>query len=185
MPRVDRLISPSERIHLITREHGIVLVRPFLRATVVILLFGGGAYELAGSPAPGPVRWAAALLAAAIVGLSLFGLARRVSRWNARRLVVTDRRVLLTSGLLSRRVSALPLHVLDDLQIHVSGMGRLLRYGCVVANAHGRRGPLFGLRRLPDPDLVFALLLGLDEDEEWDDLPEPSPVGGRRALSSI
>ena len=143
MPRVDRLISPSERIHLITREHGIVLVRPFLRATVVILLFGGGAYELAGSPAPGPVRWAAALLAAAIVGLSLFGLTRRVSRWNARRLVVTDRRVLLTSGLLSRRVSALPLHVLDDLQIHVSGMGRLLRYGCVVANAHGRRGPGF------------------------------------------
>ena len=38
MARVDRLISPSERIHLITREHGVVLVRPFLRATVVILL---------------------------------------------------------------------------------------------------------------------------------------------------
>jgi hypothetical protein len=38
---------------------------------------------------------------------------------------------------------------------------------------------------VPDPDLVFALLLGLEEDEEWDDLPEPSPAGGRRALSSI
>jgi len=182
MARVDRLISPSERIHLITREHGVVLVRPFVRATVVIVLFGGGAYELAGSPAPGPVRWSAALLAAAIVGLSLLGLTRRVSRWNARRLVITDRRVLLTSGMLSRRVSALPLHVLDDLQIHVSGMGRVLRYGCVIANAHGRRGPLFGLRRLPDPDLVFALLLGLDEDDGWDEL-EPSPAGGRHAFS--
>ncbi len=160
-----------------------VLVRPFLRATVVILLFGGGAYELAGSPAPAPIRWAAALLAAAIVAMSLLGLTRRVSRWNARRLVVTDRRVLLTQGLLSRRVSALPLHVLDDLQVHVSGLGRVLRYGCVVANAHGRRGPLFGLRRLPDPDLVFALLLGLDEDDGWDDLPEPSPAGGRHAYS--
>jgi hypothetical protein len=183
MPRVDRLLSPSERIHLVTREHGVVLVRPFLRAAFVIVLFGGGAYELAGSPAPGPVRWAAALAAGTIVALSLLGLTRRVSRWNARRLVVTDRRVLLTSGLLSRRVSALPLHVLDDLQIHVSGTGRLLRYGCVVANAHGRRGPLFGLRRLPDPDLIFALLLGLDEDEDWDDLPEPSPAGGRHAYS--
>jgi hypothetical protein len=183
MARVQRLISPSERIHLVTREHGVVLVRPFLRATVAVVLCGGAAYAVARSPAPGSVRWAAALLAAAIVGLSLLGLTRRISRWNARRLVVTDRRVLLTSGLVSRRVSAMPLHALDDLQVHVSGMGRVLRYGCVVANAHGRRGPLFGLRRLPDPDLVFALLLGLEEDEGWGDRPEPSPVGGRHAFS--
>jgi hypothetical protein len=183
MARVDRLVSPSERIQLITREHGVVLVRPFLRATLAIVLFGGAAYELAGTSAPGPLRWATALLAGAIVAIALLGLTRRVSRWNARRLVVTDRRVLLTSGLLSRRVSAMPLHALDDLQIHVSGLGRVLRYGCVVASAHGRRGPLFGLRRLPDPDLVFALLLGLEEDEDWDDMPEPSPLGDRHAFS--
>jgi PH (Pleckstrin Homology) domain-containing protein len=184
MSRVDRLVSSSERIHLVTREHGVVLLRPFLRSTLAVLLFGGGAYELAGSPAPAPVRWAAALLAGVVVAISMLGLLRRVSRWNARRLVVTDRRVLLTSGLLARRVSAVPLHALDDLQIHVSGAGRLLRYGCVVTSANGRRGPLFGLRRLPDPDLVFALLLGLDE-EEWDDAPEPAPLGGRHAFSGV
>jgi hypothetical protein len=182
MARVDRMISPSEQIHLVTREHGVVLVRPFMRATLAILLFGGGAYELAGSPVPAVLRWAAAMLAGVVVAISLLGLLRRVSRWNARRLVVTDRRVLLTSGLLARRVSAVPLHALDDLQIHVSGAGRILRYGCIVANANGRRGPLFGLRRLPDPDLVFALLLGLD-DEVWDDAPEPAPLGGRHAFS--
>ena len=77
---------------------------------------------------------------------------------------------------LSRRVAAISLDDLYDLQIHVSGFGRLLRYGCVIANISGRRAPLLGLRRLPDPDLIFALLLGLDEA----DLVEPHPPSVRR-----
>ena len=98
--RIDSIVSPTERIHLVTREHGVVLLRPFGRSTLAVALFGGGAYELAGSPAPSPIRWAMAALAAAVVSISLLGLLRRVTRWNRRRLVVTDRRVLLISGTL-------------------------------------------------------------------------------------
>jgi hypothetical protein len=184
MPRLERLVSPSEQIHLVTREHGVVLLRPFLRSSLAVLLFGGGAYELTGAPIPSLLRWAAAVVAAVVVSISLFGLLRRVSRWNARRLVVTDRRVLLTSGMLSRRrITSVPLHALHDLQIHVSGAGRMLHYGCVIAHANGRRGPLLGLRRLPDPDLVFALLLGLED--EYEDQPAPPRVRRRHALSRV
>jgi hypothetical protein len=90
--------------------------------------------------------------------------------------------VLLTSGTLSRRVAAISLDDLYDLQIHVSGAGRLLRYGCVIANTNGRRAPLLGLRRLPDPDLIFALLLGLDEASE--EQPQPPSVPRRRAIAA-
>jgi hypothetical protein len=183
MPRLERLVSPSEQIHLVTREHGVVLLRPFLRSSLAVLLFGGGAYELTGAPIPSLLRWAAAMVAGVVVSISLLGLLRRVSRWNARRLVVTDRRVLLTSGTLSRRITSMPLHTLHDLQIHVSGAGRVLHYGCVVAHANGRRGPLLGLRRLPDPDLVYALLLGLEDD--YEDQPEPPRVRRRQALTGV
>jgi hypothetical protein len=183
MPRLERLVSPSEQIHLVTREHGVVLLRPFLRSSLAVLLFGGGAYELTGAPIPSLLRWAAAMVAGVVVSISLLGLLRRVSRWNARRLVVTDRRVLLTSGTLSRRITSVPLHTLHDLQIHVSGAGRMLHYGCVIAHANGRRGPLLGLRRLPDPDLVYALLLGLGD--EYEDQPEPPRVRRRQALSGV
>jgi hypothetical protein len=183
MPRADHIATPAERIHLITREHGVVLVRPFLRATLVVALFGGATYELARSPVPSPVRWSVALVAAAVVSISLLGLVRRVGRWNSRRLVVTDRRAVLRNGMLSRRVTAVPLEDLHDLQIHVSGPGRMLRYGAVIASANGRRGPLLGLTRLPDPDLVFALLMGLEHELDLSG-PEPPRRHARGALST-
>jgi membrane protein YdbS with pleckstrin-like domain len=181
MAHAERLVSPNERIHLITREHGVVLVRPFMRSSLAVLLFGGAAYELAQAPVPSAVRWAGAILAAAIVSISLLGLMRRVGRWNTRRLVVTDRRVLLMAGSLSRRATSVPLHSLHDLQISVSGAGRMLHYGTIVSTANGRRGPLLGLRRLPDPDLIFALLLGLETEHEFE--PHPPRMTRRRAFS--
>ena len=43
--RITSIVSPTERIHLVTREHGMVLMRPFCRATLAVVLFGGGALE--------------------------------------------------------------------------------------------------------------------------------------------
>jgi hypothetical protein len=40
----------------------------------------------------------------------------------------------------------------------------MLHYGGVVVRSGGGSGLLFGLRRLPDPDLLLGLLLGLAED---------------------
>jgi hypothetical protein len=181
MARPDRLVSRSERIHVITREHGVVLLRPFLRAALAIAIGGVAALEASTSSLPGPIGWTVAALAGAIVAISLLGLLRRIGRWHARRLIVTDRRVLLTSGTLSRRVSSVPLDALHDLQIHLSGPGRVLRYGTVIVTANGRRGPLLGLRRLPEPDLVFALLVGLDDGYGYE--PEPPRIRSRQAFS--
>lgn len=173
--RLASIVSHTERIHLVTREHGVVLFRPFCRSTLTVALFGGGAYELARSPVPSSLRWTAATLAGVIVTISLLGLLRRVLRWNRRRLVVTDRRVLMLSGTLSRRATAVSLDALHDLQIHVSGTGRMLRYGSVIVTTGGHRGPLLGLRRIPHPDLVFALLLGLEQ---------PRPASQRSMLAA-
>jgi hypothetical protein len=163
MASLRRLVLPSERIHLVTREHGVVLVRPFLRSSLAIGLFGGGALEVSGSPAPAPIRWAAALLALVVVTISLTGLVRRVARWHARKLIVTDQRAIFVNGMLRRRIVSIGLDRIDELSIRMPGFGRVLRYGTVEIAVNGRRGALFGLRRLRAPDLVAALLLGKGE----------------------
>jgi hypothetical protein len=52
----------------------------------------------------------------------------------------------------------------------------MLHYGGVVVGSGGRRGLLFGLRRLPDPDLLLGLLLGLSEDRPVRPRLEPAGV---------
>lgn len=169
MPPLERLLARDEHVHLVTREHEVVLIGPFLRACVVLTACLYAAVRVAGTGAPIPLR----LLAVAILGLialrTLVRLARAVGRWQRRVLVVTDRRALLLHGAISRRVAALPLDAVHDIEVVRARPGWVLHYGGLVVSTGGRRDLLFGLRRLPDPDLLLGLLLGLA-----DELPEPS-----------
>jgi Bacterial PH domain len=169
MPPLERLLARNEHVHLVTREHEVVLVGPFLRACIVLTACSYAAVRIAATGAPLPLR----LLAVGILGVlavrTLARLARAVGRWQRRLLVVTDRRALLLHGAISRRVAALPLDAIHDIEVIRARPGWILHCGGLVVSTGGRRDLLFGLRRLPDPDLLFGLLLGLA-----DELPEPS-----------
>jgi hypothetical protein len=163
MAVLPRLLAPGERVHLVTREHGVALVPAFARAALGIA--GAAALALAAgrSDRLGAGRVVVALAAAALAAWMLAGLVRVVGRWHTRRLVITDRRALLVQGGLARRVAVVPLAAIDAIEVRSTGPGRLLRYGGLVVTTHDRRALLHGLRRLPDPDLLFGLVLGLDE----------------------
>src|SRR5436189_1452060 len=169
MPPIDRLLARGEQIHLVSREHEVVLVGPFVRACVVLTACAYTAVRVAASGVPLPLR----VLAVGVLGVlalrALVRLARAVGRWQRRMLVVTDRRALLVQGGVSRRVAALPLDAIHDLEIVRARPGWMLHYGGLIVSTGGRRDLMFGLRRLPDPDLLFGLLLGLA-----DELPVPS-----------
>jgi Bacterial PH domain len=174
MAQIDRLLGADERVHLVTREHGIVLLGPFLRTAVVLAATAAAAVLAAGLSVPAPIRLVPVLVAAAVAARALLRLVAAVSRWQRRTLVVTDRRAMFTSGGLGQKAAIVPLDAIGDVEIASSAAGRTLHYGGIVVCAGGRRGLLFGLRRLPDPDHVLALLLGLAADA-----PAPRP---RRAL---
>jgi Bacterial PH domain len=169
MPSLERLLLRDEHVHLVTREHEIVLVGPFLRACIVLTGCSYASVRIAATGIPVPLR----LLVVGILGLlavrTLVRLARAVGRWQRRTLVITDRRALLVHGALSRRGAALPLDSIHDIEITRARPGWVFHYGGLVVSTGGRRDLLFGLRRLPDPDLLLGLLLGLA-----DDLAEPS-----------
>jgi len=175
MARIDRLLAPDERVHLMTREHGIVLVWPFLRAAVILGLAAAAAIAAAGLDVPAAIRLVPVLAAGALAVGALLRVVRVVARWQRRVLVVTDRRALLLAGGLGSRALIVPLQAIGDVEVLAPAAGRLLHYGGVVVATGGRRTLLFGLRRLPDPDLLLGLLLGLAE-ERADARPRWAPA---------
>jgi hypothetical protein len=164
MGQIDRLLAPGERIHLVSREHGVVLVAPFVRAAVVVAAAAAAAILIARLAVLGPARLVLAALAALAAAHALLQLARSVARWQRRVLVVTDRRAVLLAGGLGQRVAVFPLSAISDIEIVRPAAGRVLHYGGVLVGGGAGRSLLFGLRRLPDPDLLLGLLLGLADE---------------------
>jgi hypothetical protein len=164
MGQLDRLLAPGERVHLVSREHGVVLLAPFLRAVMVVAASAAAAILIAGLGVLGPVRLVLAGLAALAAAHALLQLARAVGRWQRRLLVVTDRRAVLLAGGLSRRAAVFPLSAISNIEIVRPAAGRVLHYGGVLVGGGAERTLLFGLRRLPDPDLLLGLLLGLADE---------------------
>jgi Bacterial PH domain len=164
MAKIDRLLAPGEHVHLVSREHGVVLLGPFLRAAAVVALAAVGAILAAGLDLPAAVRLIPVLVAAFVAAWALLGLMRAVARWQRRVLIVTDSRAVLLAGGMDRRPAIVPLSAISDVEIVCPAAGRMLHYGGVAVRSGAGSGLLFGLRRLPDPDLLLGLLLGLAED---------------------
>ncbi len=164
MAQLDRLLAPGERVHLVSREHGVVLLAPFLRAVMVVAASAAAAILVAGLGVLGPVRLVLAGLAALAAAHALLQFARAVARWQRRVLIVTDRRAVLLAGGISQRAAVFPLSAISDIEIVRPAAGRVLHYGGVLVGGGGGRSLLFGLRRLPDPDLLLGLLLGLADE---------------------
>jgi hypothetical protein len=163
MAQIDRLLETDERVHLVSREHGVVLVRPFLRAAIILAVAAAAAIAAAGLDLPAAIRLVPVLAAAAVAVGALLRVARAVARWQRRVLVVTDRRALLLAGGPGARAATVPLQSIGHVEVYAPAAGRVLHYGGVIVGTD-RRGLLFGLRRLPDPDLLLGLLLGLAEE---------------------
>jgi membrane protein YdbS with pleckstrin-like domain len=164
MAQIDRLLSPDEHVHLVSREHGVVLVWPFLRAAMILAGAAAAAIAAAGLDLPAAIRLVPVLAAAAVASGALLRVVRVVSRWQRRVLVVTDHRALLLAGGLGSRAAIVPLQSIGHVEVFAPAAGRVLHYGGVIVGTGGRRGLLFGLHRLPDPDLLLGLLLGLAEE---------------------
>ena len=123
------------------RRHGISLVRPFLRAAA----FGAAGAGLLLLGWPFTVGAAPALAFAAVSSLAA------VWRWERTRIVVTTEKLLLVSGTLRRRTTAVPLARVDMVEVEQTLAGRLLGYGTLVAGE-------LEIAYVPKPRRVYGLV---------------------------
>ena len=138
MSYVEKNLIPGETVVYRTRLHWIVLFRPILLG----LLFGlSGLGMLARAMATsgdksGMSSWIFALafiflfLSAICVGV---GLVRR----NATEMAVTDKRVIIKVGVVSRKTFELLLSKVESIGVNESLWGRMMGYGTVVVRGTG------------------------------------------------
>jgi uncharacterized membrane protein YdbT with pleckstrin-like domain len=117
------LSESDEHVFLDTRRHGVVLVRPLLRALVLALL--GAVAFLGGWPVS--VAGATLLVIAAVVATAA------VWRWDRTHVVVTTQELSVLHGVVRKRAAAVRLARVGTVEIEQSLPGRLLGYGTIVA----------------------------------------------------
>jgi uncharacterized membrane protein YdbT with pleckstrin-like domain len=104
-----------------------------------------------------------------VVGvLVLVALARVVTRyavWTTSEFVVTTDRLVLRSGVVSKRGIEIPLERVNTVFFSQRLRERLLRYGDLVVESGGERGRQV-ISDVPHPERVQSVIHGAMEDEE-------------------
>ena len=121
-----------------------------LTGPVLVLLATAGLGGFAAGRVPeGDLQSAGRVAVAVLAALVLLrGAVLPFLRWRATRFVVTDRRVVTSSGIVSRTGRDLPLSRVDDLAFSRTPVDRVLGSGTVVLSPAGERPPLV-LRGVP------------------------------------
>ena len=106
----------------------------------------------------------------------LFGRALiRLWLWRVDWFVATDSRLLLTYGIVTRKVAMMPLMKVTDMSYNRSLLGRVVGYGEFVLESAGHDQALHVVSWLPNPDALYRLICA-----EIFDPRRMGPGGARR-----
>jgi membrane protein YdbS with pleckstrin-like domain len=178
---VDKYLLADEKpAVLAVRRHWAVLIEPTAKFLPVFLV---GGWLLLFDP-DNRVTSSAGLI---VIVASLGYYALRVIEWWMRHFIVSRRRVLLTSGVIARTVTLLPLRRITDLTWKETLLGQVLGYGTFRFESAGQQHALSEITFLPHADQLYrqvsGLLFGGDyggaanvgDEEGSPEPPEPPP----------
>jgi membrane protein YdbS with pleckstrin-like domain len=170
----DKYLLPGEDVVLATRRHWAVLIEPTLKFLPVFLV-GAVLFLL------DPDNAVTSVAGLVVVLGSLVYYALRVGEWWMRHFIVTRRRVLLTSGVIVRTVTLLPLRRITDLTWEETFFGQILGYGSFRFESAGQDQALRHITFMPDAKKVYREVSGLLFSADWggaaggDDEGNPDP----------
>jgi membrane protein YdbS with pleckstrin-like domain len=144
----DSYLPPTERRVVRVRRHWSVVARAAFEtlALLAAAILVTGVLP-SGMSLPQNVLWYGGL---AVV----LRFAYRLYAWWTEVLVVTDKRFVLTSGVLSTRVVMLPLAKVTDLTYERTSIGRVFGYGTLVVESAGQFPAFRRIEHLPEPERV-------------------------------
>jgi hypothetical protein len=177
-----RYLLPSERPVIQVRRHWAVLAGDTIQS-LALLIAGIFVIRVAGDL--GFLRMLA-------IYFTVFVVVRWgwiIGDWYAERFIVTDKRVLLITGIVTRKVAIMPLIKVTDLTYNRSATGQMLGYGEFVVESAGQDQALSKITYIPRPEKLYIqmseLLFGGDKGSPA--LPSPGEreaelEAGQRAL---
>lgn len=89
---------------------------------------------------------------------SFLWIAWLVAEWYIEMFAVTDKRVILVSGLLYKRVAVMPLSKVTDMTYQRSPLGRILGYGTFVMESAGQDQALSRIDYVRSPQRLYFQL---------------------------
>jgi len=155
-----RYLLPSERPVIEVRRHWAILAVETLRSLGLLIL--------------GLFVWRVfrgmGLLETLAVYFTVFVVVRWswiIADWWVEKFIVTDKRVLLVTGIAYRKVAIMPLIKVTDLTYNRSPMGMTLGYGEFVVESAGQDQALSKINFIPKPEKLYIqmseLLFGGDK----------------------
>jgi membrane protein YdbS with pleckstrin-like domain len=99
--------------------------------------------------------WVFGVTLAGIIIVILAWSGWRVLAWRLDRFVITNKRIVITKGVISRRVSMLPLLRVTDMKYVQSPLGRLLDYGEFQLESAGGTSGMRSIKDLPNPNELY------------------------------
>jgi Bacterial PH domain len=156
----SKYLLPTERVAISIRRHWAYLAGDTIQA--IVLLFIGVLFAriLSGVDYVGTV----------LIWFCVFVFLRwawRIADWFNETLIVTDKRLLLLTGIFYRNVAIMPLVKVTDLTYHRSASGMTLGYGKFVVESAGQDQALSTIDFVPHPDRLYQqisdLLFGGDK----------------------
>lgn len=79
----------------------------------------------------------------------------QVLDWWCERIVVTDKRFMLTVGIVTTRVAMMPITKVTDLTYERTALGHTFGYGTLIVESAGQIQALNRIEYLPQPERVF------------------------------
>src|SRR5450759_740264 len=102
-----------------------------------------------------------------LVGRAIWKILERQHDW----FVATDKRLILTYGLITQKVAMMPLTKVTDMSYNRSPLGRLLGYGTFVMESAGQDQALRTVGWVDDPDHTYramcAEIFGVDDTTQY------------------
>ena len=146
---INRYLLPHENQVITVRRHPAVLMKPVALVLGGLIVAGFLSNTLA-SRAGSAVSW---IWWAWLALLAWF--VWKVAEWSVDYFVITNQRMILTTGLITRKVAMMPLQKVTDMSFQRSIAGRMLGYGQFVLESAGQDQALRTVDFLPYPEQLY------------------------------
>lgn len=152
---ISKYLLPHEQQVITVRKHPAVLEGPVTVAVLGLV----AAVALSATVA----RHESTALAVVWIawGLLVLRLLWKAANWAVEYFVVTSQRMILTSGVVTRKVAMMPLVKVTDMSFRRSLNGRLLGYGEFILESAGQDQALRTVDHVPYPEQLYLEICGL------------------------
>jgi membrane protein YdbS with pleckstrin-like domain len=146
---LDRYLTPAEKIVFRTRLHWVKIVGPWLLFFVILIASG-----VLGAKISSQAAGLRGLLFVVVIGFLLYAF-WRTFEWYQEWFIGTDRRLMLTMGIITRKVAMIPLGKVTDMRYDRPLLGQIFGYGSFILESAGQDQAFREVEYVPNPDVLY------------------------------